>query len=120
MLFISWVFGIYSFFKAFNLFGLTAFLLIPLWLVFCFFTGIPGIVNILRTRSFLKKGELKGVLFANIISASILFLILEFTNAQAMQSNFFIGGILTAFAMPKSSLVSEIVDQNNQSESQKE
>ena len=37
-----------------------------------------------------------------------------------MQSNFFIGGILTAFAMPKSSLVSEIVDQNNQSESQKE
>ena len=120
MLFASWVYAIFSIYKGFNLFGLKAFLLILLWLVFCFFTGIPGIVNALRTRSFLKKGELKRVLFANIISASILFLILEFTNVQAMQSNFLIGGILTALAMPKSSLVSEIVDQNNQIKVQKE
>ena len=44
----------------------------------------------------------------------LLFLILKFVNAQELQSNFLIGGIITAFAMPKISLVSEISDRKNE------
>tara|TARA_B100000965_G_C19136029_1_gene559531 strand:+ start:64 stop:432 length:369 start_codon:yes stop_codon:yes gene_type:complete len=107
MIFISWVYGIYSIFKAFGLYGFWALFLIPLWFVFTYFTGIPGIINLLRTLKYWSKKEVVQGLAANIISASILFLILEFTNAQEIQSNFFLGGIITAFSMPQASLVSE-------------
>ena len=39
---------------------------------------------------------------------------MKFANAEELQSNFLIGGIITAFAMPKVALVSEINDRKNE------
>ena len=115
MIFISYVYGIYSLYKAVSLFGLWVLILMPpFWFLFCYLTGVPGIINILRTKSFLPKNEVIWGLIANFISASFLFLILKFVNAQELQSNFLIGGIITAFAVPKISLVSEINDRKNE------
>ena len=119
MLFISWIYGIYSIYKGFNLFGFWALLLIPLWFIFCYFTGIPGIINVLRTRQYWTKKEIREGLIANFISASAIFIILKFANAEAIQSNFFIGGIITAFAMPKSTLISERMDDMKRQEDEK-
>ena len=100
MILVSYVYGIYSLFKAISLFGIWAlFLMPPVWFIFCYLTGVPGIINILRTKSYLPKNEVIGGVIANI---------------QELQSNFLIGGIITAFAMPKVSLVSEINDRNNE------
>ena len=119
MLFISWIYGIYSIFIAFNLFGFWALFLIPLWFIFCYFTGIPGIINVLRTRQYWTKKEFREGLIANFISASVIFIILKFANAEAIQINFFIGGIITAFAMPKSTLISERMDDMKRQEDEK-
>ena len=116
---ISWFYGIYSLLKGFNLFGFWVLLLIPLWFIFCYFTGIPGIINVLRTRQYWTKKEFREGLIANVISASVIFIILKFTNAEAIQSNFFIGGIITAFAMPKSTLISERIDDMKKQENEK-
>ena len=107
---INGVYGTYSILKGFSFFGFWAVLLIPLWLLFCYFTGIPGIINLLRTSNYWKRDEFFKGLIANIITASILFVILEFANAHEMQSNFLIGGILSAFGMPKHALLRERFD----------
>ena len=115
MILVSYVYGIYSLFKAISIFGIWAlFLMPPVWFIFCYLTGVPGIINILRTKSYLPKNEVIGGVIANITSASFLFLFLKFANIQELQSNFLIGGIITAFAMPKVSLVSEINDRKNE------
>ena len=117
MIFISNAYGIYSLFKAISLFGIWALLVMPpVWYIFCWLTGVPGIINILRTRSYLPNNQVIGSLIANTLSASFIFLVLKFANAEELQSNFLIGGIITAFAMPKVALVSEINDRNNQEE----
>ncbi len=110
MNFISSAFGIYSIIKAFSLYGFWAIPLIPLWLIFCYFTGIPGIINLCRTLNFWSKKEILQGLIANIISASILFLVLDLTNADQIQFNFFVGGVITAFSMPYSALINERKD----------
>tara|TARA_B100000214_G_C23907282_1_gene599488 strand:- start:396 stop:752 length:357 start_codon:yes stop_codon:yes gene_type:complete len=116
--FISFAYGIYSISKAFSLYGFWTILLIPLWIIFCYFTGIPGIINLSRTIKYWKKKEIVQGLIANIIAASILFIVLDFANAAEIKSNFFWGGIITAFAMPKAALISERID--SQKESDKE
>ena len=110
MNFISFAYGFYSIIKAFSLYGLWAILLIPLWIIFCYFTGIPGIINLSRILKYWKRKEIVQGLIANIISASILFMILDFSSAAEIKSNFFWGGIITAFAMPKAALISERID----------
>ena len=60
----------------------------PVWYIFCWLTGVPGIINILRTRSYLPNNQVIGSLIANTLSASFIFLILKFANAEELQSNF--------------------------------
>ena len=104
-------YGIYSLFKAYSLYGLWCVLLIPLWIIFCVFTGIPNIINLLRVSKFFTSKEITIALIVNTITASLIFIILELLNAEDMQSNFLIGGIITAFSMPYGSLVNERLDQ---------
>ena len=111
MILISVVYGMYSLLKAFALYSFWALLLIPLWIIFCGFTGIPNIINLLRLSKLFTSKEITRGLIANIITASFIFIILKLLNAEEIISNFFIGGILTSFAMPKESLISERLDQ---------
>ena len=111
MVLISVSYGMYSLFKAFSLYSFWSLLLIPLWIIFCGFTGIPNIINLLRVSKFFTSKEITRVLIANIITASFIFIILKLLNAEELLTNFFIGGILTSFAMPKESLISERLDQ---------
>ena len=104
-------YGIYSLFKAYSLYGLWSVLLIPLWIIFCVFTGIPNIINVLRLSKLFTSKEITIALIVNTINASLIFIILELLNAEDMQSNFLIGGILTAFSMPYGSLLNERLDQ---------
>jgi len=111
MVLISVSYGMYSLFKAFSLYSFWSLLLIPLWIIFCGFTGIPNIINLLRVSKFFTSKEITRVLIANIITASFIFIILKLLNAEELLTNFFIGGILTSFAMTKESLISERLDQ---------
>ena len=111
MILISVVYGMYSLFKAFALYSFWALLLIPLWIIFCGFTGIPNIINLLRVSKFFTSKEITRGLIANTITASLIFVILELLNAEDIQLNFLIGAIITDFAMPKESLISERLDQ---------
>ena len=104
-------YAIYSLFKAYRLYELWSLLLIPVWIIFCGFTGIPNIINLLRVSKFFTSKEITRGLIANIITASLIFIILELLNAEDIQLNFLIGAIITAFAMPKESLISERLDQ---------
>ena len=97
MILISVVYGMYSLFKAFALYSFWALLLIPLWIIFCGFTGIPNIINLLRVSKLFTSKEITRGLIANIITASFIFIILKLLNAS--------------FAMPKESLISERLDQ---------
>ena len=111
MILIATAYSIYTAIKAFALYSFWSFLLFIPWLIFCNYTGIPGIINLLRTAGYWSKKELILGLLANTFSASILFIALKFANAEEMQSNFLIGGIISAFSMPLYSLVSERIDQ---------
>ena len=104
-------YAIYSLSKAYRLYELWSLLLIPIWIIFCSFTGIPNIINLLRVSKLFTSKEITRGLIANTITASLIFVILELLNAEDIQLNFLIGAIITAFAMPKESLISERLNQ---------
>ena len=108
---LSVFYGFYTFFKAYFLYGLWSVLFIPVWIIFCTFTGIPNIINLLRVSKFFTSKEITIALIVNTITASLIFIILELLNAEDMQSNFLIGGIITAFSMPYRALLKERIDQ---------
>jgi len=108
---LSVFYAFYTLFKAYRLYELWSLLLIPVWILFCVFTGIPNIINLLRVSKFFTSKEISRGLIANTITASLIFIILELSNAKDIQLNFLIGAIITAFAMPKELLISERLDQ---------
>jgi len=93
-----------------SLYGFWVLLLIPLWFLFCYFIGIPAIINLLRAKEYWSKKDLAIRLPIQTFYAALLFIILKFSNAEEAQIYFFIGGIINAFAMPKSELVAERIN----------
>ena len=107
---ITSVWAAYSLISGIYLYGFWVLLLIPLWLLFCYFVGIPAIINLLRAREYWSNKDLAIALPVQTIYASLLFIILKFSNAEGAQIYFFIGGIINAFGMPKSELVAERIN----------
>ena len=108
--FIYYLYAILGLFFGFSLYGFKFLFLMPIWFIYKF-TGIPNIINSLRVKNYQSPKEHLMVLLANIISASILFMILEFTFFKYMKGYFFFDGILFAFSLPKAALIDELQKQ---------